>query len=178
MANNASIARPYAKAVFDLAQETGTFDAWTTALVNLAAIGNDESFKTLVNDPRVDGSKVAELLIDLSKDTLPEGGTNLINLLVQNDRISALTNIGQQYADLVAKAQALVNAEVVSAMALTQDQKSSLTSALEARLGMKVKLEETIDADLVGGAIVKAGDMVIDGSVSGQLNKLSVELAG
>ena len=83
MANNASIARPYAKAVFDLAQETSSFDAWTTALVNLAAIGNDESFKTLVSDPRVDGSKVAELLIDLSKDTLPEGGANLINLLVQ-----------------------------------------------------------------------------------------------
>ena len=176
MANNASIARPYAKAVFDLAQETGTFDAWTTALVNLAAIGNDESFKTLVNDPRVDGSKVAELLIDLSKDTLPEGGTNLINLLVQNDRIGALTNIGQQYADLVAKAQALVNAEVVSAMALTKDQKLSLTSALEARLGMKVKLEESIDPDLVGGAIVKAGDMVIDGSVKGRIEKLTTAL--
>ena len=100
----------------------------------------------------------------------------MINLLVQNDRIGALTNIGQQYADLVAKAQALVNAEVVSAMALTQDQKSSLTSALEARLGMKVKLEETIDADLVGGAIVKAGDMVIDGSVKGRIEKLTTAL--
>jgi F-type H+-transporting ATPase subunit delta len=176
MANNASIARPYAKAVFDLAQETSSFDAWTTALANLAAIGNDESFKTLVSDPRVDGSKVTELLIDLSKDTLPEGGANLINLLVQNDRLAALNDIGQQYVDLVAKAQALVNAEVVSAMVLTEDQKSSLTSALEARLGMKVKLEETIDPDLVGGAIVKAGDMVIDGSAKGRIEKLTTAL--
>jgi len=176
MADNASIARPYAKAVFDLAQETGTYDAWTSALVNLAAIGNDESFKTLVSDPRVDGSKVAELISDLAKDTLPEGGTNLINLLVQNDRLGALTDIAQQYTDLVAKAQALVNAEVVTAMALSEDQKSSLTSALEARLGMKVQLEETIDAGLVGGAIVKAGDLVIDGSAKGRIEKLTTAL--
>jgi len=162
--------------VFDLAQETGSFEAWTSALDKLAVISNDESFSALVNDPRVVGSKVAELLIDLAKDTLPEGGTNLVNLLVKNDRLGALTDIGQQYGELVAKAQALVNAQVITAMALTEDQKSSLSSALEARLGMKVQLEETIDADLVGGAIVKAGDLVIDGSAKGRIEKLTSAL--
>ena len=176
MADNASIARPYAKAVFDLAQETGSFEAWTTALDSLTAFSNDESFSTLVNDPRVNGSKVADLLIDLSKDTLPEGGTNLINLLVQNDRLDALPDIAQQYGDLVAKAKATVNAQVHSAMALTDDQKSSLSAALEARLGMKVQLEETVDASLVGGAIVKAGDLVIDGSAKGRIEKLTTAL--
>ena len=130
----------------------------------------------MVSDPRVSSSKVSDLLIDLSKDTLPEGGTNLINLLVQNDRLSALPDIANQYSDLVAKAKATINAQVRSAMALTEEQKSSLSSALEARLGMKVELEETIDTSLVGGAIIKAGDLVIDGSAKGRIEKLTTAL--
>jgi len=116
------------------------------------------------------------LLIDLAKDALPEGGTNLVNLLVQNDRLGALAEIEQQFGDLVAKAKASVNAEVITAMALTDDQKSALSSALEARLGLKVQLEETVDASLVGGAIVKAGDLVIDGSAKGRIEKLTTAL--
>lgn len=176
MADNASIARPYAKAVFDLAQETNSFEIWSAALAQLSAISGDEEFSALVNDPRVDASRLSNLLIDLTKDVLPEGGTNLVNLLVQNDRLHALSDVEQQFADLVAKAQASVNAEVITAMALTEDQKSSLSSALEARLGLKVKLEETIDASLVGGAIIKAGDFVIDGSAKGRIEKLTTTL--
>jgi len=176
MADNASIARPYAKAVFDLAQETDSFEGWTAALAKLTAISNDDTFSALVSDPRVDNDRVADLLIDLSKDTLPEGGTNLVNLLVKNDRLNVLTDIEQQFADLVAKAKASVNAEVITAMALTEDQKSALSSALEERLGLKVQLEETIDASLVGGAIVKAGDLVIDGSAKGRIEKLTTAL--
>ena len=176
MADNASIARPYAKAVFDLAQESNAYDAWTTALEQLAVISNDADFSALVSDPRVDGAKVAELLNDLAKDSLPEGGANLINLLVQNDRLDSLADISQQYTDLVAKAKALVNAEVITAVALTDDQKSSLAAALEQRLGLKVELEETVDADLVGGAIIKAGDLVIDGSAKGRIEKLTTAL--
>lgn len=176
MADNASIARPYAKAVFDLAQESDAFNTWTVALEQLAVISNDADFSTLVSDPRVDGAKVAELLTDLAKDSLPEGGANLIKLLVQNDRLESLVDINQQYGDLVAKAKALVNAEVITAKPLTEDQKSSLAAALEKRLGLKVELEETVDADLVGGAIIKAGDMVIDGSAKGRIEKLTTAL--
>ena len=176
MADNASIARPYAKAVFDLAQEANAFDAWGAALGQLAVISNDADFGTLVSDPRVDGAKVAELLTDLAKDSLPEGGANLINLLVQNDRLDSLLDINKQYTDLVAKAKALVNAQVITAKPLTGDQKSSLAAALEQRLGLKVELEETVDADLVGGAIIKAGDLVIDGSAKGRIEKLTTAL--
>ncbi len=176
MADNASIARPYAKAVFELAQETNSFDGWSAALEQLAAISQDESFVALVNDPRVEASKTAELLADVAKDSLPEGGANFINLLVQNDRLLALNDIQQQYGELVAKAQALVNAKVTSALPLTDEQKSSLTSALEARLGMKVAIDETVDASIVGGAIIQAGDLVIDGSAKGRLQKLTSAL--
>ena len=173
MADNASIARPYAKAVFELAQETNSFEEWSTALSQLTAISDDDSFSAVVNDPRVDKEKVTDLLIDLTKDRLPEGGTNLINLLVQNDRTGALGDIEQLFAELVAKAQASVKAEVITALALTEQQKVSLASALEARLGLKVQLAETVDPELVGGAIVKAGDLVIDGSAKGRIEKLT-----
>jgi F-type H+-transporting ATPase subunit delta len=176
MADNASIARPYAKAVFDLAQQENVFDAWTAVLEQLAVISNDADFGALVSNPRVDGAKVAELLIDLTKDSLPDGGANFIKLLVQNDRLQALVNINQQYTDLVAKAQALVNAEVITAKPLTDDQKSSLAAALEKRLGLKVELEEIVDPELIGGAIIKAGDMVIDGSAKGRIEKLTTAL--
>lgn len=176
MADNASIARPYAKAVFDLAQQENAFDAWTAALEQLAVISNDADFSALVSDPRVEGAKVAELLTDLAKDSLPEGGANLIKLLVQNDRVQSLVDINQQYTDLVAKANALVNADVITAKPLTEDQKSSLAAALEQRLGLKVQLEETVDPDLIGGAVIKAGDMVIDGSAKGRIEKLTTAL--
>ncbi|MCH2190709.1 MAG: F0F1 ATP synthase subunit delta [Gammaproteobacteria bacterium] len=176
MADNASIARPYAKAVFELAQETNSFDGWSIALEQLAAVSHDEDFIALVNDPRVEGSRAAELLADVARDSLPEGGANFINLLVQNDRLLALEDIKQQYGDLVAKAQALVHAKVTTALPLTKDQKSSLTSALEARLGMKVEIDENVDAGLVGGAIIQAGDLVIDGSAKGRIEKLTTAL--
>jgi len=176
MADNASTARPYAKALFELAQESSSFDAWTTALSQLSDISVDENFNKLVSDPRVERARLAELLIELSQDSLPDGGANFINLLVQNDRLHVLADIQQQYSDLVAQAQAAVNAEVVTAMALTDAQKSSLEAALEQRLGLKVSLEETVDAALIGGAIVKAGDLVIDGSAKGRIEKLTTAL--
>ena len=177
MADNATIARPYAKAVFDYAQESNSFDEWTTALDQLAVISGDESFSAVVNDPRVEDSKVTQLLIDLSKDVLPAGGTNFITLLVQNERLDSLHDVQQQYADLVAKAKAIVTADVTTAIALSEDQKSSLIQALEQRLGQKVVLEETIDASLIGGAIVKTGDLVIDGTAKGRIEKLTSTLS-
>ena len=176
MADNASLARPYAKALFELAQESSAYEAWAASLKKLAAISQDSDFAALINDPKISVDQLTTLLQDLLAGDLPEGGNNFLNLLVKNDLISALADIEQQFAELVAKAQASVNAQVVTALALTESQKSSLASALEQRLGLKVNLEETVDADLIGGAIIKAGDMVIDGSAKGRIEKLTSAL--
>jgi len=176
MADNATIARPYAKAVFDHAQESNSFDEWAALLDQLAVISSDESFSVVANDPRIESAKVTELLTDLTKEVLPEGGTNFVNLLVQNERLDSLSEVQQQYAELVAKAKAIVTADVTTAIALTEDQKSSLTSALEKRLGQKVVIEETVDAALIGGAVIKTGDLVIDGTAKGRIEKLTTAL--
>ncbi len=176
MADNASTARPYAKAVFELAREDDAYAMWGGSLKKLAAISQDADFTALVNDPKISEDQLTSLLKELLEGELPEGGDNFLNLLVKNDRISVLSDIEQQFEELVAKAQASVNAQVISAIALTDSQKSSIASALEQRLGLKVNLEETVDADLVGGAIIKAGDLVIDGSAKGRIEKLTSAL--
>ena len=177
MAENATIARPYAKAVFDYAQESNSFDEWDAALDQLAAISSDETFSTMINDPRVEGSKITQLLTDLTKDVLPNGGANFVSLLVKNERLDSLVDVKKQYADLVAQAKAIMTVEITTAMTLTSDQKSSLTSALEKRLGQKVNLIEIVDASLVGGAVIKANDLVIDGTAKGRIEKLTTALA-
>lgn len=177
MADYASIARPYAKAVFDLAQETNAFEAWTDALATAAAVSQDEAFGELISDPRVDRSKLSDLLLDVCGKSVPDGGSNLFKLMVQNDRLQALPEVAAQFKELVAKAKELVNAQVFTAMALSDDQKKALSAALESKLGLKVSLTETIDPDLIGGAVVKAGDLVIDGSAKGRIEKLATALS-
>lgn len=176
MADNASLARPYAKAVFSLADETGAHEAWSAALAKLSAVSQDADFAALVSDPRVDASKLTSLLTDIVGQDLPEGGANLVNLVVSNGRVEALADIEQQYTALVAKAKAQVNAEVITAFALSEEQKTAISGALETRLGLKVNLEETVDSSLVGGAVIKAGDLVIDGSAKGRIEKLTSAL--
>jgi F-type H+-transporting ATPase subunit delta len=177
MASNASVARPYAQAVFELAGEAGTLGAWSEALAVLAAVASDESFALLLDDPRVDHGQVSDLLTELAADKLPEGGENFIRLLVRNDRVEALPDISRQYDLRVAEARKSVNAEVITAWALSEEQKTRLSAALEIRLGCSVTLEETIDKQLLGGAVLKAGDLVIDGSAAGRIRKLATNLA-
>jgi len=177
MADYASIARPYAKAVFDLAQESNAFEAWKDTLETAAAVSQDEAFGELISDPKIDKSKLTDLLVDVCSKSLPEGGSNLFKLLIQNDRLQALPEVAAQFEELVAKAQQSVNAEIITAMALSDDQKQALSAALESKLGLKVSLNETIDPELIGGAIVKAGDLVIDGSAKGRIEKLATALA-
>ena len=177
MADNATIARPYAKAVFDYAKESNSYDEWASLLNQLAVISKDSSFSAIVNDPRTDNDNVSTLLLDLIKDVLPDGGENFVNLLIQNERLDSLSDVQTQYDELVAKAKAIVKAEVTTAIALTKDQTSALTSALEKRLGQKVVLKETVDPNVIGGAVIKTGDLVIDGTAKGRIEKLTTALA-
>ena len=177
MSDNASIARPYAKAIFELAREDDGYEVWTQALNQIRLICEDETFAALNADPRVDRNRVTDLLIDLCRDKLPAGGTNLIKLLVQNHRLSIIADIETQYATMVAQAQQQVTAEVMTAFALTEAQRTSLANALESRLGLKVNLQEVVDRELIGGAVVRAGDLVIDGSAKGRIDKLATTLA-
>ena len=176
MADNASIARPYAKAVFDLATEIGNQDDWSNTLESLAVIAQDEEFGKAVNSPQVKPEQLEEVVLGLLGKNMPEGGDNFIKLLTQNGRFEALPEVQQQYAVLLAESRESIEAEVLTALPLSAAQKKSLTAALKARLGVSVSIVETIDESLIGGAIVKAGDLVIDGSAKGRVEKLAIAL--
>lgn len=177
MADNASIARPYAKAVFDLATETGNQDDWSATLESLAAIAQDEQFGKAVNSPQVKPEQLEELVLGVVGDKLPTGGDNFIKLLTQNGRLEALPDVQQQYALLLAESRKSIEAEVLTARPLSAAQKTNLTEALKTRLGVSVSIVETVDESLIGGAIVKAGDLVIDGSARGRVEKLAIALS-
>lgn len=177
MADNASIARPYAKAVFDLAQEENQQDNWTTALDALAAIADDSDFIAVAASPQVKPEQLEELIVGIVGDELPKGGDNFIKLLAQNGRLEVLPDVQQQYSLLLAESRKSIEAEVLTARSLSDDQKSKLIEALQIRLGVTVLITETVDESLIGGAIVKAGDLVIDGSAKGRVEKLAIALS-
>lgn len=178
MAEISTIARPYAEAVFELAQAGGTLKAWSEMLQTLALITADPDMQALIGNTSVDKAKLAGLILDITGKAANEQGQNLVKLLAENRRLGALEEIAVQFETLKAEAEQTIEAEIVSASEVSKEQQQKIADKLKARLGRDVSLKCTIDESLMGGAVIKAGDMVIDGSISTQLEKLSVELAG
>jgi len=178
MAEKSTIARPYAEAVFQLADAKKQLKEWSSMLQTVALIVTDTNMQGIIGNTSVNKAQLAQLIIDVTGDVMTDSGCNLIRLLAENRRMDVVTEITVQFESLKAEAEKTVEAEMVSAQKVSAKQQSMIAKKLKARLGREVSLKCTVDETLMGGAIIKAGDMVIDGSVSGQLNKLSVELAG
>lgn len=178
MAEKSTIARPYAEAVFQTADAAGQLKEWSAMLQTVAMIAADADMQSLIGNTSVNKEQVAELVIDVAGDVMTDAGRNLVKLLAENRRLDVVAEITEQFETLKAEAEKTVEAEIVSALEVSAAQQSLIAEKLKARLGCEVSLKCSVDESLMGGAIIKAGDMVIDGSVSGQLNKLSVELAG
>lgn len=177
MAEKTTIARPYAKATFDLAQGEGKLGEWSGMLQQLSAIAADAEFSALASNPTVDHAKLADLLISVAGKNMAAGGEGLVKLLVENKRLNVLPEIAEMFDELRAEAEKTIEAEVVSAFEVGTAEQDKIKAALKNRLGREVTLSCTIDESLIGGAIVRAGDLVIDGSVAGQLKDLAHSLS-
>ena len=173
MSDNAITARPYAQAIFELAKETVDYDYWSNVLIVIGEVISEPEVRAIFANPRISRSDVAKVLISCCGDLLTENGKNFVHLLIRNQRLTALESISQQYESLRANAEQMVQAELESAQPVSDNQKNRISEALEKRLGMRVKLKVTINTALVGGAVVRADDLVIDGSVRARLQKLS-----
>ena len=178
MAEKSTIARPYAEAVFETAQASGQLKEWSALLQTISLITADTDMQGMIGNTSVNKEQLAQLIVDVAVDTMTEHGRNFVRLLTENRRLNVVAEITEQFETLKAEAEKTVEAEIVSAQEVSAAQQTLIADKLKARLGREVSLKCTVDESLMGGAIIKAGDMVIDGSVSGQLNKLSVELAG
>jgi F-type H+-transporting ATPase subunit delta len=176
VAERATIARPYAKAAFEYARGANGFAQWSQALKTLAEIVADPRVAVLTKNPQCTTADLATLLIDIAGAKLDAGMQNFVRVLAENHRLLLLPEISAHYEELRSVVENTVDVEVTSAVPLNDAQTQKLKQALGTRLKRQVRMSTSVDSTLLGGAVVRAGDLVIDGSLKGRLERLATEL--
>jgi len=172
-------ARPYARAIFECANESSALAEWADAMQAASVIASDEDMQTVFKQPSMLAGEKATLFLSVFGDlkiNAPAEFENVIKLLADNGRLEAIAAISERYESLKQAAEGVIEVQVTSAQALTEKQQSDISASLTKRLGKKVSLTTEIDESLIAGAIIHAGDLVIDGSAQGSLKKLSIAL--
>ncbi len=172
-----TVARPYAQAAFDLAREAKSLAGWADGLALVDALMRDSRVMTLVQSPRVGAEQKADLMIEICGDGLDQQQRNFVRLLIERDRIVLIAFICEQFEALRAAHEGRLTAHLTAAQPIDQPIADRLASALSKRLSLTVSLETEIDETLIGGAVIRAGDLVIDGSVRGRLQRLTGALS-
>lgn len=182
MADFGTIARPYAKALFDLAKAADELDGWSKALAAAAAVAGERAAHEYLSRPELGVDARAEFVGSLA-DSLPGGsvlgsqaGRNLLKLLAENDRLDALPEISAQFDRLKAEQENRVKVTLVAAGTVDAATAEQIAGALSKKLGRAVELELEVDESLIGGAVIRAEDMVIDDSVQTRLKRLTSAL--
>ncbi len=171
MAEFATIARPYAKALFGLAQEKNQIESWLGGLKELAAVLQDQKVLSLVEQPETAASDKAKALTDLV-GLNDVSLTNFVSVLAEQKRLNVLPEVYAQYQDLVLALNNTKSAVIYSAYELTSEQLADLTATLKTRFNTDLQVTTKIDPELIGGVKVEVGDQVLDLSVQGKLNAL------
>jgi F-type H+-transporting ATPase subunit delta len=171
-----TIARPYAEAVFARARDAGQIDIWDNDLLTLSAIAADSDMATQIGNPNVPRERLRNAILEVAGDGLSSEARNLVSLLAANDRLSSLPEIARLFAELQTQHQGVRQVQVSSAFEMKGDEQRDLAAALAKRLGTEVEMKVETDPSLIGGVAIRAGDLVIDGSVRAKLRKLATEL--
>lgn len=174
MSQALTLARPYARAAFALAREAGTLPAWSQALAFAARVAVDPQVAALLGNPKLTAH---DAVILLAPDDAGETFGNFLGLLFDNRRLALLPEIAGLYDALRFEAERVVKAKVTSAAALPDAELETIKAALRRRFGREVEVETAVDAQLIGGAVIDAGDVVIDGSIKGKLGRLEAALS-
>ncbi|MBA2652924.1 MAG: F0F1 ATP synthase subunit delta [Tatlockia sp.] len=180
MSNTTTIARPYAKALFELALDSKKLGRWSEILYELAVAVSDEEAMKFIANPAATAEQQTEVLMSLfAKADATEKTTieNLVALLADNKRLMVLPNIKVLFDSLRAEQEKTLEVNVISFSELSTAQQAQLISSLSKRLQREVTINLKVDKSLLGGAVIHAGDLIIDGSVRGKLDKLRTDLA-
>lgn len=178
MADHTTTARPYAKAVFEAAREDGRFDEWSGRLGFWSSLVENPEMSRRLEAPGLTHQDRASMIESVIGDEIDEESRNLIRLLAENDRLAAIPDIHAIYEELRSDEEGEIEASVTSAFELTDDQRERIAEALGKRLNRKVRIVSSIDKELIGGAVVRAGDLVIDGSLRGRVERMNRSVAG
>lgn len=176
MINTQTLARPYAKAAFEFASAAGQIDAWS-GMLSLAAVAVDVPQVTeLLKNPRLTSESKVQTLVQLFGSDIDEAFRNFVSTLGDNDRLDVLPTIRELFEELKAEAEKTLDVEVQTAFELTSAQLQTLAAALSKRLDRTVNPQQVVNPALIGGVVIRAGDVVVDGSVRGKLSQLAESL--
>jgi len=175
MSELTTIARPYAKAAFDFAVEANAIESWLEQLTFAAQVSQDDTIQTYLRGG-VSVEQATTLFLNVCGEQVESKGQNFLKLMAENHRLLALPQVLEEFCALKAEHEKTVNVDVTSAVKLKAAQTKTLGAALEKRLARKVKLNCKVDKSIISGLVIQAGDMVIDGSVKGKLNRLTQTL--
>jgi F-type H+-transporting ATPase subunit delta len=184
VAELATTARPYARAAFASAGSASQLELWSAFLARSALAVQDPQLVPLIGNPRVPASQLVDFLSEVVAAGKPPSTQlateqrNFLQLLADNRRLKLLPEIDAQFEVLRAEAERIADVEVTSAQALSADQSKTLQAALERRLGRSVRLHPQVDQSLIGGAIVRYRDFVVDGSLRGRIERLGAAMSG
>lgn len=173
MAELTTLARPYAKAAFEHAHSRKELAAWSKMLALLAEVVQQNNVKKALANPALTASQQADILLGVCGEDLDEAAGNFVRTLAANKRLPLLTEIVGLFDALRAEVEKTLDVQVTSAFALDASATEKLKSALQKKFNCEIKVEGTVDSNLIGGVIVRAGDMIIDGSIRGRLTKLA-----
>lgn len=176
MAELSTLARPYAKAAFEYARDSKQLSQWSEQLATAAAVAADTSLKTALNDPSLTAEQQAKTLSDVCGEALGVHARNFIEVLAANKRLTLLPEIYSLFAQYKANQEKTIDVEVVSAFDLADAMRDTLADVLGKKLERQVKVRTSTDRNLLGGVLIRAGDLVIDGSIRGRLNKLAAAM--
>lgn len=176
MAENVTIARPYADAAFKLASGAGALGPWSEALEKLAVIAADSTMRACINDPKLSPDQVYALIVGVGGDSLSTDQQNFVRVLVANERLEVLPEIRDLFVDLKNEHEGVREANIASAFPLDEATLKTLVADLEAKFKAKLDVTVSIDPELIGGVRITVGDEVIDASVRGKLANMAVAL--
>lgn len=177
MAEPQTLARPYARAAFAQARAEDAMDRWSQALARLGLAVELPEARQLIGDPRLSRAQRAELFVAVLGADAPDSARQLIRLLADNHRLVLAPTIAGVFEHLRAEAEGRIEVEIASALPVDEPQRRQIAEALRRRLAAALDLIWREDPQLIGGAIIRAGDLVIDGSLHGQLQRLRNQLA-
>lgn len=176
MAENVTIARPYADAAFELAKGAGALGPWSEALERLAAIINDPAMKECISDPQLSDDQVHRLIVEVGGAVLDPDMQNFVRLLVENERLKVLPEIRDLFVSMKNGHEGVKEADITSAFPIDDATLAKLQADLEARFKAKLNVQVRLDPELIGGVRIAIGDEVIDASVRGKLANMAAAL--
>lgn len=176
MADKTTIARPYAKAAFEEAKAAKRLGPWSEILRTAAAVVQDPRVQRLLGNPAVGKAELAAFVSDLAGPKLDDSGRNFVQTLAQNRRLVYLPEISALFDELKDAAEGVIDVTVTSAAPLVNGQLETLSAAMQRKLKREIRLHCATDPSLIGGAVLRAGDLVIDGSMRSRLERIAYEL--